>query len=137
MRLLAIDPGLTTGWMIWQNGFSYAGQAEPPNGFLNLAWSEMPAVDVVVMEEFRITDRTMRTTREPWSLHIIGAVAWMAERHGAELVMQSPGDAKAFATNTKLKRLGWPLKGDHAKDAGRHALLYLVRSGALTGKDLL
>lgn len=123
--------------MIWQDGFSYAGQVEPPNGFLNLAWSEMPAIDVVVMEDFLITDRTMRTTREPWSLHIIGAVRWMAQRHGAELVMQSPGDAKAFATDTKLKRLGWPLKGDHAKDAGRHALLYLVRSGALTGKDLL
>lgn len=137
MRLLAIDPGLTTGWMIWEDGFAYAGQVEGPNGFLNLAWSEMPAADVVVVEDFKITDRTMRTTREPWSLHIIGAVSWMAQCHDTELVMQTPADAKSFATDAKLRRLGWPLKGDHAKDAGRHALLYLVRSGALTGKDLL
>ncbi|GAA2141716.1 hypothetical protein GCM10009760_26180 [Kitasatospora kazusensis] len=127
---LAVDPGLTTGWAIWGDHHKAHGQDEPMP-FLDLAeeWAALarPA-SVMVVESYRITAETVRKSRQPWSLEIIGALRWIAHRHGVDFLMQTPADAKAFGHDARLKRLGFWVPGqDHARDAYRHLALALAK----------
>jgi hypothetical protein len=63
------------------------------------------------------------------ALHIIGGLEAMilTGTVDSHLYLQSPGQAKAFSTDEKLRKLGWWVKGqDHARDALRHLLVWLV-----------
>ena len=100
----------------------------------------MPGVlDHVACESFRITAHTAKLSPAPWSLEIIGALRWLCHRNGIGFTLQTPGDAKRFATDTKLDKLGWarPPGAGHARDAQRHLLLFLVRAGLLVCTDLI
>ncbi len=65
-------------------------------------------------------------TTQPDALHIIGFIKGMAHIHGWGFILQSPAEAKSWATNEKLKRAGWWVVGqDHARDALRHLMRHL------------
>jgi len=156
VRLLAVDPGETTGFALFdtESGESYFW-AEPSamdavtyvNGKLHDG-----ELEVLIVERFTISSRTVQATRggSNTAIEIIGALRWLAHTYSNQhnedgelrktipFVVQSPSDAKAFVTDEKLKRLGWYTPGkDHARDATRHLVTYMVRNGLLEPSSLL
>jgi hypothetical protein len=130
--ILTMDPGLTTGVALYdreQDRF-HSDQLDF-NGtcaFLMQQGSHKGEDLVIVSESFIITQQTPKNTQAPWSLELIG-VARMVSRTwcGRDLHKQDPASAKRFASDARLKHLGWhkPGKG-HANDAARHLLLLLA-----------
>ena len=137
--MLAVDPGGCTGMALYEAGDldeHFEAWSEPdPMGAIDRARMEIVSgLDVLVVEEFRITAGTGRKTRagSNTAIEIIGALRWIAFKRGVPIVEQAPADAMGFATNDKLKRLGWYTPGpDHARDATRHLVLYLVKGGRI------
>lgn len=144
MRVLAVDPGGTTGWVIWCDGARIAGQDEF-GGFVNLVDNLLMAgdnrdadrLDAIVAEKFTINAQTVRNSQQTTALEVIGYLRAMAHLEGIPFSLQTPADAKRFTqlgTNShgRLDALGWTLrplaKHDHANDAQRHLLLYLVKN---------
>lgn len=132
MRILAVDPGTVTGIADYdkQRGVFFNEVKGGVKGFVDAVRHSLPLYDVVVCESFVISPRTLRVSRVHDSLDIIG---WLKGEEGytyPELVMQTPAQAKQFATDDKLRRLGWynATKDGHANDAARHLLTYLARA---------
>lgn len=136
--ILAVDPGETTGLCLLRS--------DP----LELVWSyEAPTwLDVcrrvdetlrehgskveVVVERFTITQQTAKNSQQTLPLEIIGQVRLLTMIHTEkQITLQSPADAKRFATNPRLKALElWHVGGGgHALDAIRHAVLRLTNTG--------
>ena len=133
-KLLAIDPGETTGL------------AEFDKGTLVRAW-QIPTKTVeqgaevlselirdgnyseIVVEEYRVF--SWRTKQHSWSaLHtpqLIGFIRGALALLGLKPVMQTPQNAKGFVTNDKLKDWDMYIKGQtHARDATRHGCFFLL-----------
>ena len=60
---------------------------------------------------------------------IIGYLEGRAHFLGWPFHLQNVGDVKKFVTNEKLKAMGWWVPGqDHARDALRHLLYFLIHN---------
>lgn len=135
VKILAVDPGDTSGLaMGW-----WGVDAEP----IFRSWEEdtltaLQEVDLftrsageklVVIE--RWTPQPGVRSFQPSALESIGATRYLTWRSQVPLVLQTATDAKHFATNEKLARMGWrnPSPGDHRDDAARHLLLAAVARG--------
>lgn len=137
--VLAVDPGLVSGWATWESGRFAAGEHDPhPMCDFADEWMSAHAGNpnaLVVVEAFIITEQTLRKTRQYWSLEIIGALKWRASVHGVRYLdpMQTPSQAKRFGKDKRLKDMGlWhPTPGGHANDACRHLCLALSKCGAV------
>ena len=69
MRILSVDPGKMTGYVVWTDGEREEGElAHEP--FLDFAWDLVKAgdIDVIVCERFIITAQTGKLSQAPWSL---------------------------------------------------------------------
>lgn len=150
-RVLAIDPGKTTGlaWMMHEDGIirlEDAIEASPEEIIPAIRpaleeWRPLasghPPLRLVV-EKFTINANTVRKSQEAsWALRIIGAVEQAARDVDYPLLAiawQGPGEAKNAFPNDKLKALGlWHRGGQgHALDAIRHGALYLAKVGWTT-----
>lgn len=143
MKILAIDPGGTTG-LAWYNFHGYdfydtrPGTAMP-RGFgpaavqIDMLIAQFDP-DLIVVEKFTINASTIQKSREGSNLAIelVGVTRFLAKQSGKPLEEQSPADAKNFVTDEKLRRIGWYVAGpDHARDALRHVLLASVRHGVV------
>lgn len=131
-RIIAVDPGAMTGIAVWHPNESLPSAAELDiPGVYEFVEHEVLNVKVpthIVCEAYLITQATIRNTRQYWSLELIGLFRWAAWRSGATFgKLQTAATAKSFATDDRLKALGWwrPGKG-HANDALRHLLTYTV-----------
>lgn len=84
----------------------------------------------IVYEKFFITPETGKKNDTDYSLRLIGALQYVANKHGLPTYSYSPSDAKNFVDNKRLKNVGlWHVGGEgHAKDALRHAVLHLVKN---------
>lgn len=129
VKILAIDPGKTTGFALWGGADDIirplSGQVGPKIDLYRVVLEAQP--DVVVCEDF--TPRPGAHSVQKDALHVIGGLEALilVGEIDAALHLQSPGQAKAFGTDDKLRRLGWWVKGqDHARDALRHLLTWLV-----------
>lgn len=146
-RLLALDPGETTGWSIWESsasGDSYAlvqsGQIETwnkPTHSIKPCVSIFPQlllqarVDYVIMESYRVYE--WKSDSHSWSdvptLRIIGSMETRLIDHDIPYSMQTAQLAKNFITDDKLKEWGYWKRGErHARDSMRHALFFLTFS---------
>lgn len=69
-------------------------------------------------------------SRQYDALELIGWLRAMSYLCDIPFVLQTPADAKRFSTDKKLEAAGWlqPKGQDHANDALRHLLLYMVGS---------
>jgi hypothetical protein len=125
--VIAVDPGNVTGIALTLPGGGVTADECSPYAAVNLVETQQPSV--VVCESF--TPRAGVRTWQPDALYTIGALRYICERDGIEFVLQSPADAKRFATNDKLATIGWrhPTSGGHAEDALRHLLLISIRRG--------
>lgn len=144
--ILSIDPGLTSGVALVQRDplkLLRSDELDWQNTarFVDTALREFGGEHVdVVLEKFTITTQTAKNSQQTWSLEVIGMCRLMAMAHGAgAITLQSPADAKTFASNMRLKNLElWHVGGDgHANDALRHVVLRLTRTGWKDSRLLL
>lgn len=142
MRIIAVDPGGTTGYCSWSDEdegepeFS-AGQEASRNGFIDMVQRRAMWTDVIVCEDFRITMQTAKKSAQPDALKIIGALDYLAWKYGAKFVLQTPADAKRFGTDVRLRKAGfWTPGRRHANDAARHLFLHLCKTGLLNAAEV-
>lgn len=139
MRVLALDPGGTTGVAQYdsETGKFTSTQESERNHLVNLVRVQAHGVDVVVCEDFRITMQTAKKSPQADALKIIGAVDWICWDVGIPFVLQTPGDAKRFATDDRLKKAGfWTPGRRHANDAARHLFLFMAKKGLLNAVEV-
>ncbi len=139
--VVAVDPGGTTGLALWSPEMGLTLRELAPadsavDWLADTARSLKKATFVV--ERYIITPATAKMSQQHDALEIIGALKFLVRRHGHAMVMQTPAEAKAFSTDAKLKRVGWYSPGEgHARDASRHALLFLAKQGIIDLHTLL
>ena len=140
--IIAVDPGLTTGWAaLYPDGEFRSGETKGSYPFLRTVHGLLSAGAFdwhVVVERYTITPETIKKSRQTEALEIIGALKFFTQHYGAGFSMQSPAEAKSFATDAKLRRVRWFQQGlGHANDASRHLLCYAVRNGLVKPDDLM
>lgn len=131
-RLLALDPGKTTGMSIW--GYDAetpltligSGQIElGVDGFLEYLYpsdGKQMRWDVIVSESFVLDGRTPNPDVTP--LKIEGILQAHAHRTGC-LIRFQRNNFKSHVSNESLKRFGLYVPGKpHAMDSMRHALAF-------------
>ena len=147
MRIMGVDPGGTTGVVIIDVPDDESRYVPDPsthvmNDQIEAVWgSEFDSVsnrldrlirievpDLIAIEQFTITQRTVRHTRQPDALWIIGGVRFLADIAGIPVHLQPSSLAKTTWDATRLKDSGWAavVKRKHARDALRHALTACV-----------
>ena len=134
MRVLAVDPGGVTGLALYDSDTPVFESWEQEDfdhivDTLDNLVSHKREV-VAVCEGFVIRGNTHKLDSGAFShtTDLIGACRLLAWENGVTFVRQTPAQAKSFATDDKLRRLGWynRTEGGHANDAARHLLTYLA-----------
>lgn len=145
--VITMDPGKMTGiaWL-WQD-------CDAP-GSVQLPWDEVGAwldrtLDMavqngrmptaIISEAFEITGQTHKKSRDgKTSLELIGVWRYLAAKYSVPFAIQQPNEALGFATNDKLRAIGWWVPGqDHARDARRHLLLHVCQKRLIDLEALL
>lgn len=143
MRIMGIDPGGTTGVAVIEVTWDETRYEPGPDAHvyhcqIETSWGEGadsvgPRMwelieahnpDLIALEKFIITRQTIRFTRQPDALWIIGGVRFIADLFKIPVHMQPASLAKTTWDATRLKESGWTkvVKGTHARDGLRHAL---------------
>jgi hypothetical protein len=140
VRILAVDPGGNTGLARWADG-NWEAWFEDAQTAASQVHAELVAgLDALVFESFRISAQTAKKTQTGSleAIELIGIGRYLARQYGTRFVLQSPAEAKIFATDEKLKALGMWTKGvDHPRDATRHLLLFLAKERLFDVKKLI
>lgn len=144
MRLvLAVDPGLNTGTALYDLDKHQPIETKQHDfdsftTYLARLANENRGALSIVSESFMITVQTAKNSQAPWSLELIGVMRWVSRAWcGRELKLQTPSQAKRFASDGRLRAMGFWSPGErHANDAARHLLLWLANSQELHERDL-
>lgn len=149
IRILAVDPGKTTGVAVLQ----WSGDKEDDPvlessaevdevGFPEYVLDAFDKdIDYVVCESFTITTQTGKNSQAPYSLEAIGVLKYLCRKRNyppEDIVFQSPANAKSMFPNPTLSKVGlWHRGGrGHALDAIRHGALRAVKAGWIPRKIL-
>lgn len=128
--IVAIDPGKVTGMAVmYADLLHFAGEVAGRMEMYDRIYSgRLVGASAVVIERFTISQRTVQSSPQYDALYLIGAVEAWCYKYDVPLIFQSPGEAKGFGTDKKLKALGWykATSGGHANDASRHLMVYLA-----------
>ena len=132
--LIAIDPGLSTGFVVVDRVTAEVIESGELEEFevsekVEAYLSNDPDI-YIVMEKFTINPETHKKSPQPTAMYLIGSVRYLYKKYTGRIVpLQTPADAKSFSDNKKIRAVGFWHKGGegHANDAFRHALLYMVR----------
>lgn len=126
--VIACDPGKITGLAFWRDGVLQNSYQMPLMQAMREVQRLLGLYRLVVCESFTITANTLKTARDHSALDGIGVLKWLCWNDQVPFKLQSPGQAKRFATDEKLKKLGWyhATEGGHENDALRHLLVHLV-----------
>lgn len=136
LRIVAVDPGKTTGVAIWDeatNTFtSYEFNVNDFYTFITDEINDFYSPDTneyelrIVSEDFIITVNTAKNSQAHWSLRLIGVMDYLCQINELPaLTLQAPA-LKAFGSDSKLKMVDWWKSGlgGHANDAARHLMIY-------------
>ena len=144
MLYLAIDPGLATG-VAW---LAFTQQPRFHSDIIH-DWYDVP--DLVertiekygdelqlIIERIEIRKNTHQLSNQEEPRDIIGAVKFLARRHGIPLEIQTAGLMKSFnhkpSNHAKIKKLGWYKPGEGPdNDASGHLVSYLVNNPSPAG----
>lgn len=131
--IIALDPGKVTGLAVWspKDPLAIATREVSPLDaieYVDAAHARNQGAIEVVAEKFTISERTIKTALSLDALDVNGWLTMESQRKLFPLHMQLPSQAKAFATDDKLRVLGWytKTKDGHANDAARHMLTHLI-----------
>lgn len=131
--ILAYDPGKITGYAVASGGELKLHGQLPIFDFQRWAEEFIPTYApwglLVVGESFIIGQATMsRGADAHWAIEARGTVKYWCQKWGVDHASQQASAVKGFATDAKLKAIGWhkPSPGGHANDAARHLLVCMV-----------
>lgn len=140
-KIMTIDPGPSTGLSLWDSdsGDGPFATILPRVEAEDFVAERIPAVDVVIIEIFVISQGTIKKSRAgAESIEMIGMTRYLCRINDTPLLESRPADVMRFATDEKLKRIGWYVPGpDHARDALRHLLTFAAERGLVSVKQLL
>lgn len=135
-----LDPGLTTGWATLVNGGKdfESGQGlfkdvgEYLQGNASLYVQDM----AIGYEKYIVTPGGARIgTAEP-PLKVIGMAEFIGYWNACEMLPSVPSSMRLVASVQMLKKLGWYRHGlDHANQAARHMLAWMMRERLLTDEQ--
>lgn len=138
MMIIGVDPGGTTGLVKVLNGEVVDEGQLDFIGAVRWLNSEIPLADLVVVERFVISGRTMTGSRDGAmdAIHLIGVCRALGELYTVPVMQQTPADAKNAFNDDVLRRTGYydKVKGRHARDALRHALLAIRKTDKTEGR---
>jgi hypothetical protein len=155
MRLLALDPGATTGWALFIKGAPTeryrSGQVEQDKVWrlletAKIATTEADELDEDGYADLKIICESFQHRQLPKvdlsPVEVIGVVKEWARQNDVEIVWQTSAQGKAFFNNDRLDALGVLRKPKttwrHANDATRHLLWYLgFGKGVRIGESVL
>lgn len=132
MQVAGFDTGGCTGVALWVDDGSAFGHiwsdAVPRAEAEDLMVDVIPKCDQIVVERLSISVATGKKGRQiQEAIELVGLARYLARKYDIPMIEQSPAEAKGFATDAKLKRIGWYVKGpDHQNDARRHVLTHLA-----------
>ncbi len=135
-----------TGWALLD---TKADPLEPPEvgqmpwtDFQDWVWATLgDRIDVqLVIERFVLNSGSMKKSRDGihHAIQTIGVVEFIARQLGwPEPKYQLPADVMRIVDNRVLRSLGWFARGqEHGNDALRHAVVWALKAGRLSRKDL-
>lgn len=153
VHVVGVDPGSSTGclhlrdhevWDFWQA--EHTDAARRLRDDLRTARAlDGDASIVIACERYQSSGGPRARTHQPIAQQVIGQVRALADEYRCEFTLQTPADAKHFASNARLRTLdllwtgrdvGWPDAND-LRDATRHALLCLATRRATVYERLL
>lgn len=135
LRVLALDPGETTGWCYFLGAsFMASGQLGPFQTVEGAAFKITELIDkyephAIIGEGYRVYAHKARshTHDSLFTPRLIGAITLLSAQKKIKRFEQSAAQAKAFVTDSKLKEWNFWIPGQrHARDAIRHAVYYLL-----------
>lgn len=127
MKVLGVDPGDTTGYVIVDtvSGQVLYGTFPVWSGLESLVLSLEPS-DAIVFESFRLYPA--KAQAQSWSsfpaVEVIGVLKFLARKQHVPIVEQSASEGKSVDVDIDQRSVG-----RHAYDALRHVLVYLRRQG--------
>lgn len=131
-RLLAIDPGETTGIAFFINGELTKDMQCSIN--LNKLMPLMQLIkeinpEIVVCENYIVYGSKVRM--HAWNKlitpQIIGAIRFICELNKVKFYTQLASTAKGFCNDNKLKEWGYWIKGhEHSRDSIKHGCYFLL-----------
>ena len=132
--ILAIDPGKMTGVAtldphVWDLPAFWSGEIpDGIEGFARWFTNGWPHLTIAVIEKYTIGAK-QRAIREDYNaVYINGFIIGSAVAQDWDVKQQIVSPVKTFATNDKLRKLGWWKGGaGHADDASRHLLAYIAK----------
>ncbi len=140
-RIVALDPGGTTGWAYWQDtpirtsnespwDHFTAGQIGPEEHheqlFAHLEFLHTSDY-TIVCESFEFRQGQQRHNIRLDSKEYIGVVKLLGQQRNLPVVFQTAALGKGFVSDEKLKVMGLWIPGkQHARDALRHLIYYMV-----------
>lgn len=142
MRILWIDPGETSGFVVFDTDkFCVVedGTLEAGSDFYVGVYSRVRSVDLVGCEDYLIYAHKAQAQvwTRPVAIELIGVVKYICydlntplhfHRAIERTFFGSERDPKKYAVgNSRLRLLGFWLANKHARDAMRHVLTYLFR----------
>lgn len=143
-KLLALDPGQTTGWSIWthqdhQTELVRQGQAstwpmtdavKSLNDLVGMAQRvEAKGPLLLVFEAYNVYAHKLQqhTHSDVPTLRVIGVIETLCTQAGVEYFTQTAQVAKAFSTDGNLKSWGYYQRGQrHARDSVRHGTYFIM-----------
>lgn len=138
MKILALDPGNSTGWVLYDTDTKKILGGTLGESFIEV-WRRLDFVDVIIYESFNLYPGAAKhmTRNEFYPCQVIGVIRLYGEMHkNVELVKQSPS-VKKFAGGLDevwetVKRISGPtmtVVTEHTKDAFLHLKYYLIQEG--------
>lgn len=143
MRILAIDPGTTTGFSTnefdqrgvldryslctWQRNF-FEETHNRPHWAMHYSLYKIDP-DIIVCESFHFRQAQLGLNTDPAEL--IGVIKYFCQCTSVQLVMQNPSEKSktGFWSDKKLKHLGLYVPSlPHGMDALRHRLHYEMKN---------
>jgi hypothetical protein len=143
MKILAVDPGVMTGYVYARITDDQQIEVFPfqMTDDVDEFWSRLKLFvpDAIVMEDFEFRGRS-RTGLNLFPVQLIGIARLyeLIEPTGkCQLVLQSAGVGKGYYTDVVLKKHGLYKRGiPHGMDALRHLLQWITFRGGYTYVDL-
>lgn len=135
MRIVALDPGGTTGVAIKEEGAEWGFRQIGPEEHHDSLWYLLMEVypDILVVEHFEW--RPNRHENKEYGDRYVELISREYEGiaklwglvHSRKVVIQTASQAKSFVKDENIKKLGlWKPGQKHAMDALRHALRYIT-----------
>lgn len=128
-RLLALDPGTTTGWAFFVDGeLKKCGQCIGEDIRIEKLILELNPT-VVVTEEYVLYPWAIR--QQQWSdlpvSQLIGVIKFICKKQKVAIVMQGANLGKGFCKDARLRGWNYYITGKkHANDAIRHGCYLLL-----------